>query len=518
MMSAVRGHTGVVAVLLNGKSDPSLRNADGLNAAMCAASQGHYDVLRVLLMHPGQVSLSIRSDTAADAHSILIPTHTLTHDHEIYKNPMLSPDPPPHPTQPNPHPQSLDGELVRSKDRRGRTCLHFAAERGAVPCVELLLKNGADVFAKTAAGKTALDEATRSGNAAVMDVLKRAVDESEARARAAAAALLASDSSSSQSQSQSQTAAAAAGGRGAWAKGGPSAKEVAQKALGQSPSGGQLANLPPSASAASAALDVEADSPRRVGGGGRTMSFQQMLGQDLVTTTVQEDDAAGGEWVQVGKKQPPAAAAAVGAAVGARQPSALASPRRSPASRHAPGAGAGVVGGAAAPPAPAPLPGASGAAMAANRPQAAAVPASWLASALQRPASPLRPGSPSLGGLRRVDSGTLKDLLSAPTPGGRDVTALVAAREHWDEAEDQLRILCPAAEDLGLQPHNVVGVGLEELSTAQLDGVEAALHALLLRVGEMRVRRAVETERERAAAEAELREVIQRAGAGVGGR
>jgi uncharacterized protein len=56
----------------------------------------------------------------------------------------------------------------------GYTVLAYAAARGSVPMIELLLRNGADPSQTTREGDTAVELALRFGHAEVADILKRA--------------------------------------------------------------------------------------------------------------------------------------------------------------------------------------------------------------------------------------------------------------------------------------------------------------------------------------------------------
>lgn len=60
---------------------------------------------------------------------------------------------------------------MHSKDREGRTPLHFAARCGHVVFAELLMVNGADVDARCRAGITPLYYAVRKGRTAMAELL-----------------------------------------------------------------------------------------------------------------------------------------------------------------------------------------------------------------------------------------------------------------------------------------------------------------------------------------------------------
>jgi len=63
---------------------------------------------------------------------------------------------------------------INAKDETGWTPLHFAASQKDENMVETLLRYGADVSLTTDDGKTALDYATESGNAALMKLFSEA--------------------------------------------------------------------------------------------------------------------------------------------------------------------------------------------------------------------------------------------------------------------------------------------------------------------------------------------------------
>lgn len=58
---------------------------------------------------------------------------------------------------------------MKSKD--GWTALHFAAEKGHVECVELLLREGAEVDARSLTGSTPLHLAAERGRKECMTLL-----------------------------------------------------------------------------------------------------------------------------------------------------------------------------------------------------------------------------------------------------------------------------------------------------------------------------------------------------------
>lgn len=112
-----------------------------------------------------------------------------------------------------------------------------------------------------------------------------------------------------------------------------------------------------------------------------------------------------------------------------------------------------------------------------------------------------------VAGMKRVDSGTLRGVLEDPR--ARDITSLVAAKDALEEAEASLSALLPIAADLDLHPLHVCGAQLGALSMSQLEALEQVLHAMLGRVSDAKVHRAVVVEREKAEAEMELREEIR---------
>jgi len=65
------------------------------------------------------------------------------------------------------------GANVNATDGYGQTALLWAAVRGAVDCVDLLLSRGADRTLRTGAGKTAEDHASLLKNEAVVERLRR---------------------------------------------------------------------------------------------------------------------------------------------------------------------------------------------------------------------------------------------------------------------------------------------------------------------------------------------------------
>ena len=67
----------------------------------------------------------------------------------------------------------------------GYTALAYAAAKGSMPMIELLLRNGADAAQTTQEGDTAVELALRFGHADVADTLKRARREAESAAAAA---------------------------------------------------------------------------------------------------------------------------------------------------------------------------------------------------------------------------------------------------------------------------------------------------------------------------------------------
>jgi len=70
----------------------------------------------------------------------------------------------------------------------GYTALAYAAAKGSMPMIDLLLRNGADAGQSTKEGDTAVELALRFGHADVADTLKRARQTADAAAATAAAA------------------------------------------------------------------------------------------------------------------------------------------------------------------------------------------------------------------------------------------------------------------------------------------------------------------------------------------
>ena len=66
----------------------------------------------------------------------------------------------------------------------GYTALAYAAAKGSMPMIELLLRNGADAAQTTKEGDTAVEPALRFGHAEVADTLKRARQAAETAAAA----------------------------------------------------------------------------------------------------------------------------------------------------------------------------------------------------------------------------------------------------------------------------------------------------------------------------------------------
>ncbi|HXI36858.1 MAG TPA: ankyrin repeat domain-containing protein, partial [Burkholderiales bacterium] len=64
----------------------------------------------------------------------------------------------------------------------GYTALAYAAAKGSMPMIELLLRNSADPAQTTKDGDTAVELALRFGHADVADTLKRARQQADAAA------------------------------------------------------------------------------------------------------------------------------------------------------------------------------------------------------------------------------------------------------------------------------------------------------------------------------------------------
>ena len=63
------------------------------------------------------------------------------------------------------------GALVNGEDNNKMTTLHFAASRGHLPCVEILVRNGANTAAKNSEGYTAEDLACKKDHRNILSFL-----------------------------------------------------------------------------------------------------------------------------------------------------------------------------------------------------------------------------------------------------------------------------------------------------------------------------------------------------------
>lgn len=62
-------------------------------------------------------------------------------------------------------------KIINAKDEAGKTPLFKALETSSLTCVEILLKNGADVSLQDSAGISVMHVAALSNNTILMDVL-----------------------------------------------------------------------------------------------------------------------------------------------------------------------------------------------------------------------------------------------------------------------------------------------------------------------------------------------------------
>jgi ankyrin repeat protein len=114
--AAGKGHTEIVALLLEHGADANVRDQNGQAPLHDAASNGHFQVVRLLLAKGADVN--------AEMHDDLTP-------------------------------------------------LHNAARSGNAQIVRLLLDRGADVNAKSADGKTPLNSAESEGHSEVAEILRQ---------------------------------------------------------------------------------------------------------------------------------------------------------------------------------------------------------------------------------------------------------------------------------------------------------------------------------------------------------
>jgi len=141
--AAFMGHKDVAEFLLANEADINAKDNKGSTPLHTAVQKGQEEVADLLYRRGGQDTITTTIDYAA-------------RDGDLAKVAALIKE----------HP-----DLVPSKDVKGRTPLHFAADKGRKEVAELLLANHAEVNAKDFTGDTPLHYASGSGHKDVAELL-----------------------------------------------------------------------------------------------------------------------------------------------------------------------------------------------------------------------------------------------------------------------------------------------------------------------------------------------------------
>ncbi len=148
-----------VQQLMSQGANVNARTRAGLTALSLAVIHGHDEIALWLIQQGASLDARDRSGDRQQKY----PGYSPVHYAALYgRTRVLS--------------AMLDaGVSVNLRDRNGYTLLMLASENGHLETVKLLLKRGADPFARSALGETALDCARRSGNPELIQLLTQAV-------------------------------------------------------------------------------------------------------------------------------------------------------------------------------------------------------------------------------------------------------------------------------------------------------------------------------------------------------
>ncbi|KAL3825961.1 hypothetical protein ACJIZ3_021990 [Penstemon smallii] len=153
--AADRGCTDVVKELLNytTKEGIRLKNKSGFDPLHIAASQGHHDIVKILLQHDPGLSKTVSQSNATPLIS------AATKGHLAIVNELLA----------------IDSSLLEISRSNGKNALHLAARQGHVEIVKALLDKDPQLARRTdKKGQTALHMAVKGVSCAVVKLLLQA--------------------------------------------------------------------------------------------------------------------------------------------------------------------------------------------------------------------------------------------------------------------------------------------------------------------------------------------------------
>ncbi len=195
MRASAKNNFEVVQTLLDEQVETNAPNCD--TALHIACKNGHVDIAKLLLAHPADKNAG-NQDTLTPLHCTFLPAPEHYSDRvELLRRQEIRPETPREVCRNNKLAIAglllAAGAQVDTRDKEGRTALHYAAKTGTPESIQLLLDHGASINTQDNAGMTPLHYAVMWNLPAISTLLKNNADRSVKTGSSSAAELTAAD-------------------------------------------------------------------------------------------------------------------------------------------------------------------------------------------------------------------------------------------------------------------------------------------------------------------------------------